>query len=203
MCNHVTCSLFFGISCKFPCVPCANKGHTVSPEVCAEIRRLVEVLAAHLTGQGVSLLPQFLVGGRRRSRALGRVLAIVVPAAGSGRGTTRRLAIRGCVPHFVGDEAVARQRGRGREAGAALQALQGATVRTPRLMLADVLQKQSLVFSCKAARGAAEACWVRLDGGSGRRLFGWTRTIIAVLGRLQLHGRSLFAAHHDAGVLLR
>lgn len=98
---------FFGISGEFPCIPCTDKGHTVSPEVRAEIRRLVEVFAAHLAGQGVSLLGYFLGGGRSCSRALGWVLAIEVPAAGSEHGAACLLALCGCVPHLVGDEAVA------------------------------------------------------------------------------------------------
>lgn len=164
------------------------------------------MLAAHLAGQCFSLLGHFLGGGRRRSRALRRVLTIVVPDVGSGCGAARRLAVRGCVPHFVGNEAVARQRGGGREAGATLQALQGAAFHAPGLVLADVLQELRLILRCKATRGAAEACWVRLGGGSsrsGRRLLGWTRTFGAVFNRLLLHGRSLFAASSDTGVLLR
>lgn len=163
------------------------------------------MLAAHLAGQGVSLLGHFLGRGRRRTRALRRVLTIVVPAVGSGRRAARRLAVRGCVPYFVGDEAVARQRGGGREAGTALQALERATFRAPGLVLADVLQELRLVLCCKAARGAAEACRVRLGGGgsrSRRRLLGWTRTVGAVFNRLLLHSRSLFAPSSDTGVLL-
>lgn len=199
-----------GISVKFPSVPGADEGHAVSPEVRAEVRRPLEVLAAHLAGQGAALLGLVLGRGRRRGRAPRRALALVVPAAGSVRGgAARRLAVRRCVPHFVGDETVARQRGGGSEAGAALQALQGAALRPARLMLADVLQELRLVLRCEAARGATEArVWLGGGGAGGSsgnegRLLRWARAVGAVLGRLLLHGRSLFAASPDAGVLLR
>lgn len=66
------------------------------------------------------------------------------------------LLVVGGMSHFVGDEAMARQREGGREAGAALQALQGAVLGPAASVLADVLQERRLLLRGEAAHGTAK-----------------------------------------------
>lgn len=107
---------------SFSCVPRADESHAVSSEVRIQIRCLVKLFAAHLTGQR-ALLFHALGGGRRWCRTVQGALVIVVLAVAGGacRVCTEGLLVVGeCVSHFVDDEAMARQGGDGCEAGAAL-----------------------------------------------------------------------------------
>lgn len=66
------------------------------------------------------------------------------------------LAVAELVPHFVGDEQMAGQGGRGREAGATVHALQVAALRPSSPVLADVLGEGCLVLCGEATGSTAE-----------------------------------------------
>lgn len=82
---------------RFVRLVCGEEGHSVGPEVCVEVRGLIEAPAAHPAAE-VSVLSVGLRGGaggavRRTVRPLGATLPVAMG-----------------VSHSVGDEAVAAQR---------------------------------------------------------------------------------------------
>lgn len=154
-------------------------------EVRIQICCLFKLFAAHLTGQSAVLFHPLsyggLRGGRCWCRTVQRTLIIVVPAVAGGRRWVHAegLLVVRCIPHFVDDEAMARQGGGGREAGAALQALLTAALRPSSSVLADVLQERRLVLCGEAAGGTAEPGLGKGVGGRSRggglQLLQWTR----------------------------
>lgn len=182
----------------------------MSSEVRVQIRRLLELFVAHLTGQCAVLLRP-LRGGRRRCRTVQRTLLIVVPAAAGGRRRVHAeglLVVGECVSHFVDDEAMAGQGGAGCEAGAALQTLLTAALGASSPVLADVLQEYGLVLCGEATGGTAEPGLRKgvrgrsRGGGGGGGLLHWTRAIDALFLRLHLHSSSPFPASPQTAVLL-
>lgn len=157
------------------CVPRVNKSHPVSSEVRVQIRRLLKVFTAHLTGERPVLVPPLTRGGVAGGRvgAVQGILVVVVLDVNGGGGRLRAhvlLAVAERVPHFVGDEEVAGQRGRGGEAGSAVRALQVAALHPPAPVLADVLHEGGPVLGGEAAGSAAEpglGLSVRSRGGGG------------------------------------
>lgn len=167
---------------------------------------LLESFAAHLTGQ-CGLIFNPLGGGRSWSRIVQRTLVFVVPAGTRGRCRVRAerlLAVRKHISHFVGNEAVARQRGGGCETGAALQALLISSLRPSSPVLADVLQEQCLVLCGETTGGTAEP-WIRMGVGAwgrqGLRLVCWSLPISRLFILLHLHSSSLSATCPHTGVL--
>ena len=143
------------------CVLGVNEGHPVSSEMRVQIAGSVEALPTHPAGQSALPIPprhrSALRGGRRRHHEV--LVAPAGPRGGRGGQSVPGplVEVRWGVPDLVGDEAVARQRGRRREAGTAVQALLAPPGRPLRVVLGDVLQEDPLVLSGEPAGGAAEA----------------------------------------------
>lgn len=143
----------------------------MSSKVRVQIRHLLKVFTAHLTGERPVLVPPLTRGGVAGGRvgAVQSALVVVVLDVSGGGGRLRAhvlLAVAERVPHFVGDEKVAGQRGHGGEAGAAVHALQVAALRPPPPVLADVLHEGRPVLCGEAAGSAAEP-GLRLSVRSG------------------------------------
>lgn len=135
---------------------CGEEGHAVGPEVSVEVRGLVETPAAHLADQvPISVLALRLrgAGGRAVGRGVGALGAALRVAVG--------------VPHAVSDEAVPAEGAGGREADAALQALEGGGVGP---VLGDVALELRPILGGEAAGDAAKnvVFLLRLVGGRGR-----------------------------------
>ena len=115
----------FAVLGCFSCIPCNDKSHAMSSEVCIQICCLFKVFSTHLTGQCSLLFLPLTCGGltgwRSWCRPVQRTPFIeVLDITRGGRCVHTDGLLAVTFSHFVGDEAMAGQGGGGCEAGAAL-----------------------------------------------------------------------------------